>query len=123
MVEWAVIVKSCRVPWDRGRATILPSSIHSATNPRVLVCCDVGTLCDFVKAADGRSCWIAIRRAVHRDLPFSAFAFAILFTRSESGWIAAALTGWAVIGTLWWYVLGSAIDARWFGRGRTWTTV
>jgi Tol biopolymer transport system component len=43
------------------------------------------------------------------DLPFSLFAFGVMFTSTTYGWIAFAL--WGVVGTLWWYLLGRAIDA------------
>jgi WD40-like Beta Propeller Repeat len=44
------------------------------------------------------------------DLPFSAFAFGVMFTSESNGPIAFAL--WGVIGTVWWHLLGRAIDAR-----------
>jgi hypothetical protein len=43
------------------------------------------------------------------DLPFSIFAFAVLFTSTKYGGIAVVL--WGIVGTLWWYLLGRAIDA------------
>src|SRR5260370_11373829 len=44
------------------------------------------------------------------DLPFSAFAFGVMFTSESNGPIAFAL--WGVVGALWWHVLGRSIDAR-----------
>ena len=44
------------------------------------------------------------------DLPISFIAFSVMFTSSEMGPFAAVL--WGVLGTLWWYVIGIAIDAR-----------
>jgi Tol biopolymer transport system component len=44
------------------------------------------------------------------DLPISLVAFGVMFTSSEMGTIAAAL--WGVLGTLWWFAIGFAIDAR-----------
>lgn len=44
------------------------------------------------------------------DLPISMIAFGVMFTSSEMGPIAAAL--WGVLGTLWWFAIGIAIDAR-----------
>jgi Tol biopolymer transport system component len=44
------------------------------------------------------------------DLPISVIAFGVMFTSSEMGPVAAAL--WGVLGTLWWLVIGIAIDAR-----------
>ena len=44
------------------------------------------------------------------DLPISLVAFGVMFTSSEKGMIAAAL--WGVLGTLWWFLIGFAIDAR-----------
>jgi hypothetical protein len=49
------------------------------------------------------------------DLPFSVFAFGVMFTSESNGPIALAL--WGVVGTLWWYVLGRSIDA-WIHRIR-----
>jgi hypothetical protein len=43
------------------------------------------------------------------DLPFSIFAFGVMFSGSEYGIIALVL--WGVVGTLWWHLLGRAIDA------------
>ncbi len=43
------------------------------------------------------------------DLPFSIIAFGVMFTSAAYGDIAFAL--WGVIGTLWWHLLGRAIDA------------
>lgn len=44
------------------------------------------------------------------DLPISLVAFGVMFTSSKSGPIAAML--WGVLGTAWWFLIGSAIDAR-----------
>jgi Tol biopolymer transport system component len=44
------------------------------------------------------------------DLPISMIAFGVMFTSSEMGPVAAAL--WGVLGTLWWFAIGIAIDAR-----------
>jgi Tol biopolymer transport system component len=44
------------------------------------------------------------------DLPISIVAFGVMFTSSEKGVIAAVL--WGVLGTLWWFLIGFAIDAR-----------
>ncbi len=44
------------------------------------------------------------------DLPISFITFAVMFTNSELGPTAAVL--WGVLGTLWWYLIGIAIDAR-----------
>ncbi len=44
------------------------------------------------------------------DLPISFVAFGVLFTSSKWGTTAAVL--WGVLGTLWWYGIGYAIDAR-----------
>ncbi len=49
------------------------------------------------------------------DLPFSAFAFGVMFTSESNGPIAFAL--WGVVGTIWWYLLGRSIDA-WIRRIR-----
>ncbi len=47
------------------------------------------------------------------DLPFSAFAFGVMFTSESNGPIAFVL--WCVVGTVWWYLLGRSIDA-WIHR-------
>ena len=44
------------------------------------------------------------------DLPFSMIAFGVMFTSSVMGPVAAVL--WGVLGTLWWFGIGFAIDAR-----------
>jgi Tol biopolymer transport system component len=44
------------------------------------------------------------------DLPISLVAFGFMFTSSEKGAIAAVL--WGVLGTLWWFLIGYAIDVR-----------
>src|SRR5580704_1520094 len=44
------------------------------------------------------------------DLPISMIAFGVMFTSSEMGPVAAVL--WGVLGTLWWFAIGLAIDAR-----------
>jgi Tol biopolymer transport system component len=44
------------------------------------------------------------------DLPISMIAFGVMFTSSEMGRAAAVL--WGVLGTLWWFAIGFAIDAR-----------
>jgi len=44
------------------------------------------------------------------DLPLSLFAFGAMFASSEKGMVAAIL--WGVLGTLWWFLIGFAIDAR-----------
>src|SRR5450755_1680555 len=44
------------------------------------------------------------------DLPISMIAFGVMFTSSEMGPVAAVL--WGVLGTLWWFAIGIAIDAR-----------
>jgi len=44
------------------------------------------------------------------DLPISFVAFGVMFTSIEKGMVAAAL--WGVLGTLWWFAIGIAIDAR-----------
>jgi Tol biopolymer transport system component len=44
------------------------------------------------------------------DLPISLIAFGVMFTSSEMGTFAAAL--WGVLGTLWWFAIGIAIDSR-----------
>jgi Tol biopolymer transport system component len=44
------------------------------------------------------------------DLPISFVASAIMFTSSMLGPVAALL--WGVLGTLWWYAIGRAVDAR-----------
>jgi hypothetical protein len=44
------------------------------------------------------------------DLPISFVAFGVMFTSSENGTLAAVL--WGVFGTLWWFLIGLAIDAR-----------
>jgi len=44
------------------------------------------------------------------DLPFSAFFFGIFFTSAERGPYAVA--AWGIVGTLWWWFLGSLIDKR-----------
>jgi len=49
------------------------------------------------------------------DLPFSAFAFGVMFTSESNGPIAFAL--WGVVGTIWWHLLGRSIDA-WIRRSR-----
>jgi Tol biopolymer transport system component len=43
------------------------------------------------------------------DLPFSFFAFGVIFSSTTYGSIAFAL--WGIVGTLWWHLLGRAIDA------------
>jgi hypothetical protein len=43
------------------------------------------------------------------DLPFSIYAFGVMFTSTAYGDIAFAL--WGVVGTLWWHLLGRVIDA------------
>ena len=43
------------------------------------------------------------------DLPFSLLAFGIAFTSEAKAGIAFVL--WGVVGTLWWYLLGCAVDA------------
>jgi Tol biopolymer transport system component len=43
------------------------------------------------------------------DLPISLIAFGVMFTNSKLGTVAAVL--WGVLGTLWWFAIGSAIDA------------
>jgi hypothetical protein len=50
------------------------------------------------------------------DLPFSAFAFGVMFTSESNGPIAFAL--WGVVGTIWWHLLGRSIDA-WIRRIRS----
>jgi Tol biopolymer transport system component len=44
------------------------------------------------------------------DLPISLVAFGVIFTSSAKGMVAAVL--WGAIGTLWWFLIGFAIDAR-----------
>jgi hypothetical protein len=44
------------------------------------------------------------------DLPISLIAFGVMFTSSQMGSIAALI--WGVLGTLWWFAIGLAIDAR-----------
>lgn len=44
------------------------------------------------------------------DLPISFVAFGVMFTSVKYGLAAAA--AWGVFGTLWWYLIGRAIDAR-----------
>jgi len=44
------------------------------------------------------------------DLPISFVAFGVMFTSAEMGQLAALL--WGVLGTLWWFAIGFAIDAR-----------
>jgi hypothetical protein len=44
------------------------------------------------------------------DLPFSLYFFGIIFTSAERFPYAVAL--WGVLGTLWWWFLGSLIDKR-----------
>jgi WD40-like Beta Propeller Repeat len=44
------------------------------------------------------------------DLPISFPAFGVLFTSSK--WGPAAMLLWGVLGTLWWYGIGYAIDLR-----------
>jgi Tol biopolymer transport system component len=44
------------------------------------------------------------------DLPISLIAFGVMFTSAEMGPVAAVL--WGVLGTLWWFAIGIAIDAR-----------
>jgi Tol biopolymer transport system component len=44
------------------------------------------------------------------DLPISLIAFGVMFTSAEMGPVAAVL--WGVLGTLWWFAIGFAIDAR-----------
>ncbi len=46
------------------------------------------------------------------DLPFSAIALGVLMSRSNFGAVVAAFAGWGVVGTMWWYTLGSFIDKR-----------
>ena len=48
------------------------------------------------------------------DLPLSYFAFGIIF----QGAVLKGLVLWGVGGTLWWYLLGAAVDAviRWRSR-------
>jgi len=58
---------------------------------------------------DGPSAFLFVILFV-ADLPISFIAFSVMFTSSEMGPIAAVL--WGVLGTLWWYVIGIAIDAR-----------
>jgi hypothetical protein len=43
------------------------------------------------------------------DLPFSAFAFSVMFFSEEYGWFAFAI--WGVLGTAWWYFLGMSFEA------------
>jgi hypothetical protein len=43
------------------------------------------------------------------DLPFSFFAFGVMFTSTTYGGVAFVL--WGIGGTLWWHLLGRAIDA------------
>jgi hypothetical protein len=47
------------------------------------------------------------------DLPFSIVAFGLMFGGGEDGTIAAI--AWGLGGTLWWYLLGFALDA-WIRR-------
>lgn len=51
------------------------------------------------------------------DLPLSAVAFGVLFTRGDYGTVTVALTVWLVVGTVWWYFLGRSIEA-WVNRFR-----
>jgi hypothetical protein len=44
------------------------------------------------------------------DVPISMIAFGVMFTSSQWGSVAAVL--WGVLGTLWWFAIGFAIDAR-----------
>jgi len=44
------------------------------------------------------------------DLPISSVAFGVLLTSAKYGGVAALL--WGLLGTLWWYLIGLAIDAR-----------
>jgi Tol biopolymer transport system component len=44
------------------------------------------------------------------DLPISGIAFGVMFASNELGPVAAVL--WGVLGTLWWFAIGFAIDAR-----------
>jgi Tol biopolymer transport system component len=44
------------------------------------------------------------------DLPISFVAFGVLLTSAKYGVVAAML--WGFLGTLWWYLIGFAIDAR-----------
>jgi len=44
------------------------------------------------------------------DLPLSLVAFGVMFSSDEKGMVAAVL--WGVLGTLWWFLIGFAIDAR-----------
>jgi Tol biopolymer transport system component len=44
------------------------------------------------------------------DLPISFPAFAAMFVSAERGMIAAVF--WGVLGTLWWFLIGFAIDTR-----------
>jgi Tol biopolymer transport system component len=44
------------------------------------------------------------------DLPISGIAFAVMFTSSVMGPVAAVL--WGLLGTLWWFAIGFAVDAR-----------
>ncbi len=44
------------------------------------------------------------------DLPISIVAFGAMFTSTANGTLAAVC--WGVLGTLWWFLIGLAIDAR-----------
>jgi hypothetical protein len=44
------------------------------------------------------------------DLPISIVAFGVMFTSTANGTLAAVC--WGVLGTLWWFLIGLAIDAR-----------
>jgi Tol biopolymer transport system component len=44
------------------------------------------------------------------DLPISFVAFAVMFTSASLGMVAAIV--WGVLGTLWWFAIGIAIDRR-----------
>jgi len=59
--------------------------------------------------ADGPSAALFVILLI-ADLPISFVAFAVMFTSSEMGPVAAVL--WGVLGTLWWFAIGFAIDAR-----------
>ena len=41
------------------------------------------------------------------DLPISAFAFGVMFTREHGGWIAWGV--WGIAGTVWWYLIGLSL--------------
>ena len=42
------------------------------------------------------------------DLPFSALFFGIFFTSADRG--PYAVVAWEIVGTIWWWFLGSLID-------------